>query len=223
MKSIAFAFGTMVLITAPVLPAISESKEAGKLFRRAEREAMTGQKEAAKADYREAIKANPQKSDYHYRLAILLDGMNHLNGAQEEYRIAHQLDRTDRVSDIMYRSLLEEMKDPAVGALDLNAQPSSGMTEPVAECRPNPTYTREAARAHVQGTIFLAVLINAEGKVTAVHLRLGLGHGMVDNAINTVKTWRFKPATVNGRAAATRALVEIKYSTYDSTPPEFAR
>ena len=198
-------------------------RNAGKLFRQAEREAQEGKRDAAIADYRAAIQLAPNKTLYHLRLGRVLDSKNDLNAALQEYSTAHQLAPNDQVADIMYRGLVEELKDPQVTALNLGGTSAAEMTEPIPVYHPNPEYTEEARRAKVQGTIILAVLVSADGRVTDVHLRLGLGHGMIENAVKVVRTWRFKPAMLNGNSVPTRALVEIGYTAYDTFNPELGR
>jgi outer membrane biosynthesis protein TonB len=37
-------------------------------------------------------------------------------------------------------------------------------------------------------------------------------YGFAQNALNTVKTWRFKPAACNGRSVAAEMNIEIEFS-----------
>jgi len=54
-----------------------------------------------------------------------------------------------------------------------------------------------------QGEVRLDVHVGADGRVTDVRLRASSGSAALDrSAIDTVRRWRFSPATVDGRAVA---------------------
>jgi TonB family protein len=77
---------------------------------------------------------------------------------------------------------------------------------------PEPEFTDAARSAHAQGKVYLYVLINAEGNIAGVQ-PLGMdAYGLAQNAMNTVKTWRFKPAMCSGHAVATELNIEVEFS-----------
>ena len=77
---------------------------------------------------------------------------------------------------------------------------------------PEPEFSDTARSAHAQGKVYLYVLINAEGNVAGVQ-PLGMdAYGLAQNAMNTVKTWRFKPAMCSGHAVATELNIEVEFS-----------
>jgi TonB family protein len=77
---------------------------------------------------------------------------------------------------------------------------------------PEPEFSDAARSAHAQGKVYLYVLINAEGNVAGVQ-PLGMdAYGLAQNAMNTVKTWRFKPAMCSGHAVATELNIEVEFS-----------
>jgi protein TonB len=63
-------------------------------------------------------------------------------------------------------------------------------------CRvcPNPSYSEEARKTKLQGTVILSVLVGADGRVKDVRVIRGLGLGLDENAIQTVRNWQFLPA-----------------------------
>jgi periplasmic protein TonB len=79
-----------------------------------------------------------------------------------------------------------------------------GVTYPVCLYCPYPLYTDEAREAKVQGTVLLRVLVGADGRAAQVQVVKGLGLGLEDRAIQSVRGWRFAPA----RDAAGRAVQE---------------
>lgn len=66
-----------------------------------------------------------------------------------------------------------------------------------------PPYPGMARRLGDQGEVRLDVHVGADGRVTEVRLKQSSGSTLLDRtAIDTVKKWRFKPATVDGRPVA---------------------
>jgi protein TonB len=80
---------------------------------------------------------------------------------------------------------------------------------------PKADFTDEAVKAKYQGTVLLSAVITADGRATDVRVVKGLGLGLDENAIATVRTWRFKPALgPNGKPAAVRQDIEMSFHLY---------
>jgi periplasmic protein TonB len=69
-----------------------------------------------------------------------------------------------------------------------------GVTEPICNYCPYPTYTDDARHAKVQGTVTLQVLVGADGRAQQIRVVKGLGFGLDDRAVESVRTWKFVPA-----------------------------
>lgn len=67
---------------------------------------------------------------------------------------------------------------------------------------PPPVYTEIARKARVQGVVIVQAIIDKEGNVTNVKVLKGLPMGLEDAAVDAVKRWQFKPATLNGKPVA---------------------
>jgi TonB family protein len=90
-----------------------------------------------------------------------------------------------------------------------------GVGEPVCIYCPNPPYTEEARKAHYQGTVLLEIVVLADGRTTDVRIVRGLGMGLDEKTIETVRTWRWKPSLApGGRAVAVDVPVEINFHLY---------
>ena len=63
----------------------------------------------------------------------------------------------------------------------------------------DPAYTDDALARAVEGTVTLMALIGHDGTVGAVNVSEGLDEGLDRSALRAVRTWRFAPATRNGR------------------------
>ena len=69
-----------------------------------------------------------------------------------------------------------------------------GMSQPVCVYCPDPQYTDEARKAKVQGTVTLKVLVGADGRAAQVRFVSGIGLGLDERALETVRGWKFTPA-----------------------------
>ncbi len=77
---------------------------------------------------------------------------------------------------------------------------------------PQPGYTEEARMARIQGVVLLRTVIDPEGNVTRLEVLKGLTLGLTESALETVKQWKFKPATRNGRPVAVYYHLSINFS-----------
>jgi periplasmic protein TonB len=68
-------------------------------------------------------------------------------------------------------------------------------------------------RAHCEGVAVLWCVVSAKGKVTGVQVIKALGDGFDENAMKTVRKWRFKPAMLNGKPVPAKTLVEVHFGT----------
>jgi protein TonB len=66
---------------------------------------------------------------------------------------------------------------------------------------PDPQYTDEAREAKLQGTVTLQVLVGADGRALQIRIVRGIGLGLDDRAVQSVRGWKFVPARDAGRRA----------------------
>ena len=75
-----------------------------------------------------------------------------------------------------------------------------------------PKYPPEALRAHAAGEVWVEFSVNADGTVSDVSAKAPkVDKRLVQAAIDSVSTWRFKPEVVDGIPAATRAGTSIAF------------
>lgn len=97
----------------------------------------------------------------------------------------------------------------AIASVEMGAQqPSAAIIAPRPAYHPDPEYSFEARRAHLQGTCVLRVRVGADGVVRDVRVERSLGMGLDEESVKAVRTWRFEPALQNGRPTA--AEIEIQ-------------
>jgi TonB family protein len=77
--------------------------------------------------------------------------------------------------------------------------------------KPNPAYTEEARRLHVQGEVLLRVVFAASGRLQILGVARGLGHGLDEAAVQAAQQIRFRPARRNGQPIDTTATLHILF------------
>jgi len=87
-----------------------------------------------------------------------------------------------------------------------------GVTSPLCIYCPNPSYSDNARAAKVSGTVVLSLVVTADGLAENAQIVKGPGYGLEQRAIETVKKWRFRPATgPDGKPVACVVMVEVAF------------
>jgi TonB family protein len=86
---------------------------------------------------------------------------------------------------------------------------------PKATYSPDPAYPEEARRAKYQAWVVLWLVVDAEGSPRQIRVQQTAGMGLDEQAIESVKQWRFEPATKNGQPVPVRVNVEVNFRLYD--------
>ena len=84
--------------------------------------------------------------------------------------------------------------------------------------RKEPEYTQEAWDEGIQGTVVLLVDVGENGAIGEIRTRQGLGYGLDEKAIEAVRSWRFKPATDDGRPIKGTAWVQLRFTLPEPRP-----
>ena len=90
----------------------------------------------------------------------------------------------------------------------------NGVSAPVPIYKVEPQYTKIAKDAKVQGTVVLNIVVDAQGNVSEAKVIKSLDKGLDESAVNTVKTWKFKSATKNGKPVACKVMVEVTFRLF---------
>ena len=77
--------------------------------------------------------------------------------------------------------------------------------------KPNPIYTAEARKLHVEGEVLLQVMFTATGQVRVLRVLHGLGHGLDEAAMQAAERIRFSPAQQEGRPMDSTATLHIVF------------
>jgi len=74
-----------------------------------------------------------------------------------------------------------------------------------------PEYPERARKLNIQGAVLLEAEIDERGKLTNLRVRQGLERGLDQIALASVRSWRFQPASLDGRSVASTRLVRIRF------------
>jgi TonB family protein len=89
-----------------------------------------------------------------------------------------------------------------------------GVTAPKAVNTPDPTYSPEAEKARLEGTVVLWVIVGADGCAHNIRVQRSLGKGLDERAIEAVRRWRFEPARRNGVPVEVQVNIEVNFRLY---------
>ena len=89
-----------------------------------------------------------------------------------------------------------------------------GVAAPIPIYKPDPGYTQEARAAKLQGTGVYSTVIDDSGSVADVQVVRPLDKGLDESAMQTLRTWKFKPATKDGKPVPVKVMVEVSFRLY---------
>lgn len=84
---------------------------------------------------------------------------------------------------------------------------------------PRPPVTDRSLLPHSDRQVVVDVKVSAVGEVLDATLVQGIGNGLDQIVIDTVRTWRFHPATINGTPVATEAELVFPFNQSYPTAP----
>jgi TonB family protein len=91
-----------------------------------------------------------------------------------------------------------------------------GIVAPRSVSAPDPEYSDEARKAHLEGTSVLKLIVDTEGKPRDIKVFVPLGSGLDEKAVDAIKTWKFEPATKDGKPVAVQIMIEVNFHLYGS-------
>ncbi len=122
-------------------------------------------------------------------------------------------------------AVLDPAEMPQVGVDDVTVFPeappgtgldvwdvSGNIKPPVRVFAPDPVYPEAARQARIEGVVVLQAVIDTVGQVVQLRVLKGLPSGLSESALDAVRQWRFRPATLEGRPVAVRYLVTVSFS-----------
>ena len=109
-------------------------------------------------------------------------------GKSSDTKAVHLGDTTDKLAHVgsAYGSLYEAM------------QAGREVRPALPTIFPDPPIVRSELAPEIQGDVIVEVTIDAFGEVIETKLLNGVGHGVDEQVVATLRSWRFKPATIDG-------------------------
>jgi TonB family protein len=95
---------------------------------------------------------------------------------------------------------------PEVYTLDAGVS----VPKPIKEVKP--PYTAEAKRAGIQGTVEMDCVVLPDGTVGDVRVTKKLDPGLDDEAVKTLRQWRFEPGQKDGKPVPVQVSVEMSFT-----------
>ena len=89
-----------------------------------------------------------------------------------------------------------------------------GVVGPKPIYAPDPEFSEKARLAKEQGTVNLAVIVGNDGQPRRVRVACSSVPDLNENAIDTVKTWRFEPGTIGGKPVSVEIHIEVSFNLY---------
>jgi TonB family protein len=83
-----------------------------------------------------------------------------------------------------------------------------------------PEYTEWAKQEKINGTVVLKLVVDRNGLPQNVHVVQSLGYGLDENAVATVKKYRFKPALEAGKPVPVELNIQMKYEMIGAGLPQ---
>jgi protein TonB len=89
-----------------------------------------------------------------------------------------------------------------------------GVAAPQLIFAPDPEFSDEARRAKFQGVCVVSLVVDAHGTPQRVQVLRHLGMGLDQKAVDAVKQYRFKPATLQGKPVPVEVNIEVTFRIY---------
>ncbi len=89
-----------------------------------------------------------------------------------------------------------------------------GVTSPICLYCPQPSYTNPARAAKFQGTMLLDVIVSPDGEMKSASFIRGLPFGLNDKAVEALRRWKFRPATLNAQPVMVKVQIEVTFRLY---------
>lgn len=124
------------------------------------------------------------------------------------YSLQYQQPRT-----LQFEALFPAESDPSGRVFYFSGFDGVGVPKPIHS--PPPSYTDEARRRKLNGTVLLSAVITMQGKVERVRLVQSLEPSLDQASIDIIRTWKISPAKdAAGKPVPIRAPIETTFRLY---------
>lgn len=111
------------------------------------------------------------------------------------------------IGDIIF----DDVKPPPVE--DAGPIPVGGkVARPQPISTPKPVYTEMARKARIQGIVIVQLILDKNGRVTNAKALKPLPMGLTEATLDTVREWRYEPATLNGKPVDVYMSITVTFT-----------
>jgi len=100
---------------------------------------------------------------------------------------------------------------PGVGDGGRGKPPVRLSRQPQLIYKVEPEYSEDARKVHFQGTVILAIMVDANGTPSNIRVLRSVGLGLDERAMQAVAKWKFRPAMSGDHTVAAPATVEVSF------------
>jgi len=94
------------------------------------------------------------------------------------------------------------------------AAPPRAVSAPPAQVSQQSGEKGKKGKTGKKGVSVLSVIVEPDGSTSHIRIIKPVGLGLDEKAVEAVKTWKFKPATLNGKPVAIQIAVEVHFQLY---------
>jgi protein TonB len=84
-------------------------------------------------------------------------------------------------------------------------------------------YTSEARAQRIEGIVTVEAAFDIDGNFTVLRVVNGLGYGLDESALASLRTWRFAPADRNASRVPVVARIEVPFRLVDDAHANIKR
>ena len=104
--------------------------------------------------------------------------------------------------------------DHGVDAGDGLAQIGGRVSAPLVIHSVEAEFSDEARRAKYQGVCLISLIVDTQGNPQNIRVARPLGMGLDEKALEAVRQYKFKPATLQGKAVPVEVNIEVNFRIY---------
>jgi TonB family protein len=116
-------------------------------------------------------------------------------------------------------TLISDVAADAMFAGVVFGEKGDGVLAPTVLFAPDPEYSDKARKNKIQGTCGLSLVVGSDGHTRDITVIRPLEPSLDENAVETVKTWRFRPATKYEVPVAVRIKVDVRFQLLQGPNP----